>query len=263
MVQARPWPMDVLFMAAVHLRHALDKMRAARPCCQSSTLVSISLVGVSAATESITTKSHWPDLTRSSTESTACSMLSERRTWSLETSIPMRVAHALSKQPSASTHTTRQYSGLAQQSTSSPCISNSFQTMRGWPQARQYRWNAAVALRARTDFPLEYGPTTVISLPIGTPPPIAQSRVNTPVRTRCTRARGRLLSARTMVPLPYALSIAPSTPSNVLGVLVGAFAIYFAPLSRTSRSGRSLVARCNSDSAMRVASAYALPTSST
>ena len=147
---------------------------------------SISARGMSAATESMTTRSTAFDLMSSSQISSACSPVSGCETSRLARSTPSFLAHVGSSACSASMNAA---------TPPSFCI-------------------AAIVCSVSVVLPEDSGPKTSMIRPRGMPrPPRARSRLSAPVCMPGTMSDGSS-SSRMIEPLPYVFSICPSALSS-------------------------------------------------
>src|SRR5690242_2857132 len=167
-------------IAPANLRSAWLIRRACRPGSESPMSPSISALGTSAATESITTTSTAPERTRISVISSPCSPVSGWETSRLSMSTPSFLAY----------------------STSSACSASMYAAAPPW------RWEFATTCSANVVLPLDSGPKISVTRPRGMPPiPMAASRLIAPVGIASTRTRGASAPIRIMAPLPHVFSI--------------------------------------------------------
>src|SRR6267143_224228 len=167
-------------IAPASLRSAWLMRRACRPGSESPMSPSISALGTSAATESITTTSTAPERTRISVISSPCSPVSGWETSRLSMSTPSFLAY----------------------STSSACSASMYAA------APPRRWAFATRCSASVVLPLDSGPKISVTRPRGMPPiPMAASRLIAPVGMTSTRTRGESAPIRMMAPFPQVFSI--------------------------------------------------------
>ncbi|OPZ51317.1 MAG: hypothetical protein BWY92_00235 [Firmicutes bacterium ADurb.BinA052] len=167
-------------MAPVSLRRACDISLACRPTWESPISPSISDRGTSAATESTTTTSTAPLLTKASVISRACSPVSGCETKRLSMSTPRRLAYAASKACSAS---------MKAATPPSFCAS-------------------AMICSATVVLPEDSGPYISATRPRGMPPtPNARSSAIAPVGITSTVALAADSPRRIMEPFPNSFSI--------------------------------------------------------
>src|SRR5689334_18286965 len=167
-------------IAPASLRSAWLMRRACSPGSESPISPSISALGTSAATESITTTSTAPERTRISVISRPCSPVSGWETSRLSMSTPSFLAYSTSRACSASMYAA----------------------------APPSRCACATTCSASVVLPLDSGPKISVTRPRGMPPmPIAASRLMAPVGIASTRTRGESAPIRMIAPLPQVFSI--------------------------------------------------------
>src|SRR5947199_7639534 len=182
---SRSWCMKITrvrerLIAPASLRSAWLMSRACSPGSESPMSPSISALGTSAATESMTTTSSAPERTRISQISRPCSPVSGCEISRLSTSTPSFFAYSMS----------------------SACSASMYAAAPPWRCALPTTCSASVVL------PLDSGPKISVTRPRGMPPiPIAASRLIAPVGMISTRTRGESAPIRMMAPLPQVFSI--------------------------------------------------------
>src|SRR5947199_6135219 len=182
---SRSWCMKITrvrerLIAPASLRSAWLMSRACSPGSESPMSPSISALGTSAATESMTTTSSAPERTRISQISRPCSPVSGCEISRLSTSTPSFFAYSMS----------------------SACSASMYAAAPPWRCALPPTVSGSVGL------PLDSGPKSSVTRPRGMPPiPIAASRLIAPVGTTSTRTRGASAPMRMIEPCRRVFSV--------------------------------------------------------